>query len=94
MAKLLDEIEAFLENHPKISATAFGDMAMNDRHLVRQLREGRRTWPETEQKVRAFMAAHASPAPAICAECEKRADDPAVAACLAVHCPLRVKEAA
>lgn len=52
---LLDDIEAFLEAN-EISATALGDRALGDRHFVRQLRQGRRVWPETEEKVRAFMA--------------------------------------
>lgn len=60
---LLQDIEAFLEAH-EISATAFGDSALGDRHLVRQLRAGRRVWPETEQKVRDFMAGYCPEAPA------------------------------
>lgn len=39
-----------------MGAATFGDLVMRDRHLVRQLRNGRRLWPETEAKVRAFMA--------------------------------------
>jgi hypothetical protein len=31
---------------------------MNDRHLVRQMRNGRRIWPETEAKIRHFMATY------------------------------------
>ncbi len=56
MASILEDVEAFLKVNDKISATAFGDGAMKDRHLVRQLRAGRRLWPETEAKVRTFMA--------------------------------------
>lgn len=44
-----------------VSATAFGDAALGDRHFVRQLRAGRRVWPETEAKVRTFMAAYVAP---------------------------------
>jgi hypothetical protein len=51
---LLEDIEAFLETH-EISATALGHHALGDRHFVRQLRMGRRVWPETEGKVRQFM---------------------------------------
>lgn len=51
---LLEDIEAFLETH-EISATALGHQALGDRHFVRQLRMGRRVWPETETKVRQFM---------------------------------------
>jgi len=53
-AELLSEIEAFLLKHG-IAATAFGD-GLGDRHLVRQLRAGRRVWPETAEKIRAHMA--------------------------------------
>jgi hypothetical protein len=59
MATLLDEIEAFLIRHG-MAPTAFGDGALGDRHFVRQLRAGRRLWPETEAKVRTFMAAYVS----------------------------------
>ena len=58
---LLHDIEAFLEAQG-ISATSFGAQALGDRHLVRQLRAGRRVWPETEAKVRRFMATY-RPAP-------------------------------
>lgn len=54
---LLQDIEAFLETQG-MSATAFGDQALGDRHFVRQLRAGRRMWPETEAKVRHFMATY------------------------------------
>lgn len=57
MDTLLTDIEAFMAAHDMGAAT-FGDMAMRDRHLVRQLRGGRRIWPETEAKVRAFMASY------------------------------------
>ena len=52
---LLTDIETFMSTHD-LSATAFGVMALNDRHFVKQLRKGRRVWPETEVKVRGFMA--------------------------------------
>lgn len=57
MAQLLTEIEAFLATH-EMAATRFGDEALGDRHLVRQLRAGRRVWPETAAKVRTFMATY------------------------------------
>ena len=57
MNPILSDIEAFLTSHG-VSATRFGDLAMEDRHLVRQLRQGRRLWPETEAKVRTFMATY------------------------------------
>jgi hypothetical protein len=55
MSALLPEIEAFLETH-NLSHWQFGLEAVNDRHFVGDLRSGRRTWPETEAKVRAYMA--------------------------------------
>ena len=59
MSTLLNDIETFLDTHKAtISPTAFGDAAMNDRHLVRQLRNGRRLWPETEAKIKRFMASY------------------------------------
>jgi hypothetical protein len=59
MEQLVSDIEAFLQEHTDVSATAFGQLAMGDRHLVRQLRAGRRVWPETEAKVRKFMESFA-----------------------------------
>jgi hypothetical protein len=59
---LLTDIESFLKVNT-ISATAFGSHALGDRHFVRQLRIGRRVWPETEAKVRHFMATYHSDAP-------------------------------
>jgi hypothetical protein len=59
MSPLLQDIEAFLDTHQaSLSATSFGELAMNDRHLVRQMRAGRRIWPETEAKIRRFMATY------------------------------------
>jgi hypothetical protein len=54
MPNLLSDIEAFLAK-TGMSATSFGDRSTKDRHLVRQMRFGRRVWPETEDKVRTFM---------------------------------------
>lgn len=64
MAQLLEDIEAFLKRNPQVSPTRFGDEALSDRHFVRQLRSGRRVWPETEAKVRAFMEAYVAQAAA------------------------------
>jgi hypothetical protein len=59
MESLLQDIEAFLETHSAtLSPTAFGVGALKDRHFVRQIRKGRRIWPETEQRVRRFMATY------------------------------------
>ena len=55
MSPLLHEIEAFLEAHG-LSHWRFGTAAVNDRHFVEDLRNGRRCWPETERRVRLFMA--------------------------------------
>lgn len=60
MSNVLSDIESFLKNSG-LGAATFGELAMNDRHLVRQLRNGRRLWPETEAKVRAFMATYERP---------------------------------
>lgn len=39
----------------------FGRKAANDWKLVRQLRAGRRLWPDTETRIRAFMASYEKP---------------------------------
>lgn len=57
MSTLLDDIDAFCETHG-ISATKFGELAMNDKPFVTRLRNGRRLWPETEANVRRFMATY------------------------------------
>jgi hypothetical protein len=54
---LLADIEAFLDAHG-LSPTRFGHEALGDRHFVKQLRNGRRVWPETEAKVRNFMVTY------------------------------------
>lgn len=54
---LLDDIEAFLDTH-NLAPSTFGDEALGDRKFVVQLRNGRRLWPETEAKVRRFMATY------------------------------------
>ena len=50
-------IEAFTADH-EMSPITFGRLAMNDPHFVRDLKAGRRLWPETEAKVRSFIAAY------------------------------------
>lgn len=52
---LIEQIEAFVSSHD-MSPITFGREAMNDPHFVRDLRKGRRLWPETEKKVRDFLA--------------------------------------
>jgi hypothetical protein len=54
---LLTDIDAFLRVH-KLSDSAFGRQALNDWKLIRQLRAGRRLWPDTEGRVRTFMAGY------------------------------------
>ncbi len=97
MTTALEQIEAFLIRH-EMAATAFGELARNDRHLVRQLRDGRRLWPETETALLTFMSEYdgnATPDRVVmCATCERRCDDPAVNACTAIDCAINQREAA
>jgi hypothetical protein len=58
---ILTEIDAFLKAHGMREST-FGRKAAKDWKLVRELRGGRRLWPETEAKVRRFMATYRSEA--------------------------------
>ena len=55
----LSEVESFLVREG-LAPTTFGELALSDRHFVRQIRAGRRCWPETIEKVRAFMVRHTS----------------------------------
>ena len=55
MAELLTEIDTFCERHD-IPPTRFGLLALNDKAFVAQVKQGRRLWPETEAKIRKFMA--------------------------------------
>lgn len=57
MIPLLNEIDAFLDAHG-MAESRFGDLALNDKPFVAQLRKGRRVWPETEARVRLFMASY------------------------------------
>ena len=54
---LPETIEAFLTLHDMAPVT-FGRLAAKDPHFVRDIRGGRRVWPETDAKIRAFMANH------------------------------------
>jgi hypothetical protein len=60
MTSLLTDIELFMSAHG-LSATKFGQDALGDRHFVKQLRKGRRVWPETDAKVRQFMVTYKPP---------------------------------
>jgi hypothetical protein len=56
---LLEDIKAFCGTHG-LSIWQFSELAMNDKSFVKSL-EGdppRRIWPETEAKVRRFMATY------------------------------------
>jgi len=54
---LLDAIDEFVALHG-MSPITFGRLAMKDPHFVRDIRGGRRVWPETDAKIRAFIANH------------------------------------
>lgn len=54
---LLQAVEEFLAD-VQMADSAFGRMVVNDWAFVRDLRNGRRLWPETEAKVRDFMAGY------------------------------------
>lgn len=57
MSTLLSDIQAFCEAQD-LAPTRFGELALNDKPFVAQLEKGRRCWPETEAKVRRFMATY------------------------------------
>lgn len=54
---LIDEIDAFVDRHA-MSPITFGRHAMKDPHFVRDLKNGRRLFRETEDRVREFMATY------------------------------------
>lgn len=58
---LLHEIETFLRSQG-IGEHRFGILAARNGRLVERLRNGGRIWPDTEERVRAFMAARRAPA--------------------------------
>jgi hypothetical protein len=55
MNPLLREIEAFIETHG-LSPSRFGIAAVGDQHLIKDIKAGRRLWPETESRIRLYMA--------------------------------------
>lgn len=61
MADLIHDIEAFCKRQD-MSPWQFGLLALNDKPFVKQVKDGRRVWPETEEKVRQFIAAYKPPA--------------------------------
>lgn len=54
MATLLDDIEKFLVRH-SMSQYRFGVAALNDKHFISDLRNGRDIRASTAMKVRSFM---------------------------------------
>ena len=57
MKTLLSDIEKFAARHG-LSEWQFGEMALNDRHFIRQLREGRDLRMSTVERVKHFMATY------------------------------------
>ncbi len=53
---LLQEIDAFLKES-NLKASYLGKAAAGNSELVSRLRAGGRVWPETEAKVRSYIAA-------------------------------------
>jgi hypothetical protein len=62
MEHLLADIDAFCAKHG-MSASRFGELAVNDKAFVHQLRNGRRVWPETSAKVAGFIADYSPDVP-------------------------------
>jgi hypothetical protein len=87
---LLETVERFVAASG-LSEITVGRKALNDPHFVRQLRAGRRCWPETEEKVRAFIRENA---PALCTICDLRLEDATIRACGQRDCPNAQKDAA
>jgi len=64
---ILAEIEGFIARHDMAEST-FGREALGDWRLIAELRgcenrRPRRLWPETEAKIRDFMASYERPSP-------------------------------
>lgn len=55
-APLLSDIDKF-QRETGIGDFRFGFLATKNGRLMERLRSGRRIWPETETKIRAFMIA-------------------------------------
>jgi hypothetical protein len=53
-SSLLEEIESFLDRS-ELSASAFGQQVMGDRHLVHRLRGGKTVRLPTADKIRGFI---------------------------------------
>jgi hypothetical protein len=57
MDELLTSIEKFRTEHG-LSEWQFGEMVLNDRHFIRQLRVGRDLRMSTVERVKSFMASY------------------------------------
>jgi hypothetical protein len=57
MTSLLEEIEKFIAAH-SLSESAFGELALKDRHFIRQLRLDREPRRATVERVRSFMVTY------------------------------------
>jgi len=55
METLLSDIESFLSDHPELSEWQFGELALNDRKFIAQLRDNREPRRKTVARVRSFM---------------------------------------
>lgn len=60
MSTLLTEIEAFCTRH-EMSEWQFGEAVLNDRHFIRQLREGRDVRLSTVTRVTDFIRDYTPP---------------------------------
>ena len=58
MTHLLSDVLAFCDAHG-LSETRFGELALNDKPFVSQLRRGRDIRSSTEKRVRDYMRSHA-----------------------------------
>lgn len=54
MTTLMERIEAFIERHG-MTTYAFGEKAIGDKHLVRQLRAGRDLRMSTVDRIERYM---------------------------------------
>ncbi|WP_395634374.1 hypothetical protein [Sphingorhabdus sp.] len=57
---IIFEIDSFIKAN-QMAESYFGRKAANDWKLVRQLRAGRRLWPDTEARIRTFMESYEKP---------------------------------
>lgn len=68
---LLKDIDEFLEKSG-MAETTFGRKSVNDGKAVGRLRSGKRMWPETINRIRQFIDAENSDAPASSQQPEAR----------------------